>query len=426
MDTRKHKYGRGQHLVDAGRHFATGNGWMAALLARQANAILDRIDAGLEMGSIETQLPDGKIRLVGGRGDGPHAVVNLHSYMPLVRLWASGSVGGYIAWTKGEWTSPDEVAFFTLLMRNRVTLGNTGRAHGGWRFINRLMHAMRRNTPKGARRNVAAHYDLGNDFYAHWLDGTMTYSSAMFADETRSEALEAAQERKMRLLLDRLSLKPGDHLLEIGCGWGALSEMAARDYGVRATALTLSAEQKVYAAARMREAGVADQVTILLQDYRYISGQFDAVASVEMVEAVGQAYWPTYLDTISRVLKPGGKAAIQFISIAEDAFEGYSRNADFIQTYIFPGGILLSENRFSALAKARGLSWQDRHGFGIDYAETLKRWRLRFESKVDEGLVGEGFDARFVDLWRYYLIYCEGGFRGQGIDVAQVTMTKCL
>jgi len=252
----------------------------------------------------------------------------------------------------------------------------------------------------------------------------MTYSSAIFAEPIAAkEPLERAQERKVRLLLDRLDLAPGQHLLEIGCGWGGLAEIAARDYGVKVTCLTLSAEQKAYADGRLARAGLSELVRIQLADYRDVAGRFDAVASVEMVEAVGEEYWPAYLQAIARALKPGGRAALQLISIRDDLFDRYAANADFIQTYIFPGGLLIGEARFRGLAEAAGLEWRDREGYGRHYAETLRRWRARYDVAVEKGRL-RGFDAAFHDLWRYYLMYCEGGFRGGGIDVAQVTLVR--
>ncbi|HKT14675.1 MAG TPA: cyclopropane-fatty-acyl-phospholipid synthase family protein [Allosphingosinicella sp.] len=416
---------RGHHLLAADRRFVTGGGILARLTARGLHKLLDRIDRGLVAGSIEVTLPDGTARLLGGRQRGPAARVRLHSWRALVRLATSGSVGWYKAWTLGEWTSADPVRLFELFMRNGDALGEAGRASGFAKWKNRIAHAVRSNDRRGARRNIAFHYDLGNDFYGAWLDPSMTYSSARFAEPiSESEPLEDAQARKIRTLLDRLDLKPGDRLLEIGCGWGSLAEIAARDYGVRLTGLTLSTEQKAYAEARLRDAGVADKAAIALCDYRDVEGSFDAVASVEMVEAVGQEYWPSYLHTIARVLKPGGKAALQLISMRESLFEGYAANADFIQTYIFPGGLLISEARFRAIAEAAGLEWCDRTGFALHYAETLKRWRVRYDLAVAEQRLPKGFDEAFHNLWRYYLMYCEGGFRGGGIDVVQVTLKK--
>ncbi len=413
---------RGRHLVAADRAVATGGGPLARLFGRGFDRILDRIDAGLAEGGIDATLPNGTHRILGGRAPGPMPVVRLHSWRSLVRLITSGSVGWYKAWALGEWSSPDPVPLFDLFMRNGESLGEVARAKGFWRGVNRVAHLLRRNSKARARANIAFHYDLGNDFYSAWLDPGMTYSSALFAGG-KDEALEAAQTRKIRALLDRLELRPGQRLLEIGCGWGSLAEIAARDYGVEVVGLTLSTEQKAYADARMARAGLADRVSIELTDYRDVRGSFDAVASVEMVEAVGQDYWPSYLQTIARVLKPGGRAALQLISIREELFDSYAASADFIQIFIFPGGMLVSEPRFQAIAELAGLGWRDRTGFGLDYAETLKRWRERYDAAVEEGRLA-GFDERFHDLWRYYLMYCEGGFRGGGIDVAQVTLVK--
>ncbi len=416
---------RGRHLVSADRAFATGGGWLAHAAARIVGGgfhrLLDRIDAGLAEGGIEATLPDGSFRLLGGRAPGRVPVVRLHSWRALVRLATSGSVGWYKAWALGEWSSPDPVPLFDLFMRNGESLGDAARAKGLFRLVNRFAHAFRANDKGRARRNIEAHYDLGNDFYRAWLDESMTYSSAVF--ESADEALEAAQARKIRLLLDRLELKPGEHLLEIGCGWGGLAEIAARDYGVRVTGLTLSREQKVFADARLAAAGLSDRVSIELTDYRDAGGSYDAIASVEMVEAVGEEYWPAYLQSIARLLKPG-RAALQLISIREPLFEAYRSSADFIQTYIFPGGMLVSEDRFRRIAEAAGLSWEDRKGYGLDYAETLRRWRDNYDGAVREGRLPAGFDEPFHQLWRYYLMYCEGGFRGGGIDVAQVTLVK--
>jgi cyclopropane-fatty-acyl-phospholipid synthase len=410
---------RGQHLVQSGLRFANGGSMLGRLAGPAFARLLDHLHRRLEHGGIEATLPDGSRRQIGFHRAGPVAIVHLHSWLSLVRLATSGSVGWYRAWEKGEWSSPDPVPLFDLFMRNGASLGEIGRAKGSARWYNRLMHRRRDNDRRTAWRNVAAHYDLGNDFYAAWLDPSMTYSSARFAP---GDDLEAAQRRKVAALLDRLELKPGDRLLEIGCGWGTLAIEAARR-GAKVVGLTLSAEQKSWADAKIAETELSDRIEIRLQDYREIGEQFDAVASVEMVEAVGQRWWPAYLDSIARNLKSGGRAAIQLISIDHRIFDGYSRNADFIQAYIFPGGMLIDEPRFERLARDRGLSWQDRAGFALDYAETLKQWRQRYDAAVRHGRLA-GFGEGFHNLWRYYLMYCEGGFRGGGIDVIQVTMVK--
>ena len=437
---------RGKHLLRADRRFATGGGLIGRLVAPAYARVLDEIDRRLDAGGIDMSLPDGSSRRLGFRGDGPRASLHLHRWLALVRLATSGSVGWYKAWANGEWSSPDPVPLFELFSLNARPLGDVGRAKGPFRIVNALAHRLRDNRPRKARANIAAHYDLGNDFYSAWLDETMTYSSARFPLPFRGGAgvgasvrepidspapnpspegegsLEDAQRRKVDLLLDRLDLKPGQHLLEIGCGWGSLAIAAARR-GVDVVGLTLSKEQKAWADRAVSQAGLADRIEIRLQDYRETDECFDAVASVEMVEAVGERWWGAYLDSIARNLRPGGRAALQFISIEPDLFDRYRRNADFIQTYIFPGGMLLDEPAFAALARERGLSWDDRDAFGHDYARTLRLWRERFDAAVERGALAD-FDSDFHDLWRYYLMYCEGGFRGGVIDVAQVTMIK--
>ena len=410
---------RGEHLVRADRRFVTGGGGFARAVAPLFARVLDQLDQRLERGGFEATLPDGTERRIGFHAPGPVAVVRLHSWMSLVHLTSSGSVGWYKAWAAGEWSSPDPVPLFELFSANAVSLGDVARAKGPMRLLNALSHRLRDNGLAQARDNIAAHYDLGNDFYAAWLDDTMSYSSARFS---QGEDLESAQHRKISLLLDRLDIRFGSRLLEIGCGWGSLAIEAARR-GASVTALTLSAEQKGWAEAKIADAELSHRIDIRLQDYRLVTDTYDVIASVEMVEAVGERWWPAYLDTVARSLAPGGRAALQFISIDHRLFDAYSASADFIQAYIFPGGMLLDEPRFEALANARGLSWDDRDGFGLDYAETLRQWRARYEAAVRDRRLDE-FSAEFHDLWRYYLMYCEGGFRGRGIDVAQVTLTK--
>ncbi len=403
---------------------ATGRATSAArLTAPIFHRLLDRIDAGLESGGIEASLPDGTRRLLGGRAPGPMPIVTVHRWRALVRLATAGSVGWYEGWTAGDWSSPDPVPLFDLFMRNRISLGRTARSGGVARLSARAWHWMRRNHRTGSRRNIAAHYDLGNDFYETWLDPSLTYSSALFAEPiSEAEPLEHAQTTKLQAILDRTGTQPGDRILEIGCGWGSFAALAAQS-GVDVHGLTLSTEQKRQVDARMAEAGLTG-VTVSLTDYRDVVGTYDAVASIEMVEAVGEAYWPAYLDAVARALKPGGRAALQYITIDDAIFDAYSTSVDFIQRYVFPGGMLLSEPRFRALAEARGLIWENQHSFGLHYAETCRRWRVAFDAAVAQGRLPARLDAKFVALWRYYLMYCEGGFRGGGIDVAQVTLVK--
>lgn len=383
------------------------------------HTFLDRMDAAIVDGAIEASLPDGTTRLLGGRRPGPNPVVHLHSWRALISLAAGGSAGWYEAWARGDWSSPDPVPLFEIFTLNRTTLALLGRASPATRMFRRLAHRMRRNDKAGSRRNIAYHYDLGNDFYREWLDPTLTYSSALFSG---GGALEAAQRAKLDAILARTATRPGDAILEIGCGWGSFAETAARG-GRRVHALTLAAEQKRHVEARMAAAGLAG-VAVELTDYRDVAGRYDAVASIEMVEAVGQEYWPAYLQTIARVLKPAGRAAIQYIAIDDAIFEHYAANVDFIQTYVFPGGLLISESRFRRIAEGCGLEWVDPHHFGADYAETLRLWREAFDAADREGRIPIAFDNAFRELWRYYLMYCEGGFRGGAIDVAQVTLVK--
>lgn len=407
--------GRGTELAAGGRRLGLGPQWLARLWSGGINKVLDRVDAGLERGSIRATLPDGSTRLLGGRADGFDAAVHLHDARALLRLATSGSVGWYQAWEAGEWSSPDAVPLFALFMDNADALGNAGRARGPWRVVARFAHWLRRNTRAGSARNIEAHYDLGNDFYAAWLDPTMSYSSARF--DGAAVDLESAQQRKLDTIAERLGAAGA--VLEIGCGWGSLARRLAAG-GARVTAISLSEEQLAWARAHHGDAGIDFHNA----DYRDVEGQFDGIASVEMVEAVGREYWPAWFDCIARCLKPGGRAAIQYIAIRDDLFEAYARSADFIQTYVFPGGLLVSESEFRRLAGERGLEWRDQASFGPDYAETLRLWRANFDRAVAEARLPPGFDERFVGLWRFYLMYCEGGFRGGGIDVAQATLVK--
>ena len=389
-------------------------GWLARLWVRSAARLVDRIDAGLISGTLHAVLPDGSARRLGGTAPGFDASVTLHSWRGLVRVARAGSIGLYQAWELGEWSSPDPVKLFALFVANADALGSLARSHGPWRWAARLAHLLHRNTRKGSRRNIHAHYDLGNDFYAQWLDHDMVYSSARFS--TPGQDLAAAQQTKLATIAWRL--KGAESVLEIGCGWGALAEHL-HQAGMQVTAISLSDAQLEWARARRSKA-----IEFRKQDYRDVTGQFDAIASVEMVEAVGREYWPDFFACLARCLKPGGRAAIQYIAIREALFPAYARSADFIQAYIFPGGMLVSEAEFRRLAREHGLEWQDQSDFALDYAETLRIWRANFDRAIADGRLPPGFDARFQRLWRFYLMYCEGGFRGGGISVAQVTLVK--
>lgn len=379
-----------------------------------ADWLARRIDRGLASGQLSAGLPDGSVRIMGARAQGFDASMTIVRWRALIRIAFGGSVGIYQAWELGEWTSNAPETLFALFMANARSLGNAARARGPWRWIGRLGHGLRRNTRRGARRNIHAHYDLGNDFYAAWLDPDLVYSSARFAGPGQS--LAEAQHYKLQTIANRI----GDarDVLEIGCGWGALAQ-ELHDRGRKVTAISLSPSQLDWARAHR-----SPDIDFRLQDYRDASGQFDAIVSVEMVEAVGQQYWADFLACIARCLRPGGLAAIQYIAIREDLFEAYARGADFIQTYIFPGGMLISQDRFRRLAHAHGLDWLDEEHFAPDYAQTLRIWRGNFEAAIAERRLPEGFDERFQRLWRFYLMYCEGGFAGSGISVAQVTLKK--
>ncbi|MGK6355283.1 class I SAM-dependent methyltransferase [Sphingomonas sp. DT-207] len=391
---------------------------LLGLFARVFYRQLDRIDGGIAEGSLELGLPTGETRILGGRAAGPAAVVRLHSWRALLRLALGGSAGWYEAWAAGEWTSPDPVQLFALFSRNRAALAPQARARGFSLLVRRFGHWLRRNSRSGARRNIHFHYDLGNHFYRLWLDPGMTYSSAIFADAAQS--LETAQNTKLQAILDRTGTGVGDEILEIGCGWGSFAELALRA-GRKVHGITLSTEQKAWVEARTD--GLAGG-RFSLTDYRDVAGSYDAVASIEMAEAVGREYWPAYIAAIARALKPGGRAALQIITFDDALFEDYASNVDFIQAYVFPGGLLISESAFRELAAANGLAWRDEVRFGADYAETLRRWRESFDAAANQGLLPSQFDPNFIDLWRYYLMYCEGGFRGGGIDVLQVTLIR--
>ena len=418
MATRMHEQSdtgraRPNSLLEGSRRFARKPGLLARLIAPGFSHIIDRIDAALVSGTLHAILPDGTRRTLGARAPGFECTVELRNWNALVRLASNGSVGWYQAWEAGEWWSPDPVPLFALFMQHATRLGDTARAKGPFRHALKLAHFINRNTHKGARKNISAHYDLGNDFYAGWLDETMSYSSAYRVDDG---GLAAAQRRKWDALASRI--EGADTVLEIGCGWGGLAaDLAAR--GMDVTAISLSDEQLAWARDH-HDVGV----DFRKQDYRDVTGEFDGIVSVEMVEALGRAYWPAFMDCVAGRLKPGGRAAIQYISMRDDLFEAYAQSADFIQAYIFPGGLLIRTSEFRRLAEQRGLRWKDQRDFGPDYAETLHVWRENFDAALSAGRLPPGFDAQFCDLWRYYLMYCEGGFRGGGIDVHHVTLEK--
>ena len=375
----------------------------------------------MRAGKLHLLLPDGSTHDFEGSEPGPAATMVVKDARMVGKLAFGGCLGLAEAYMEGMWDSPHVTDVLALGTANEQAWDNMLRGKAWARFASWLMHNLRPNSRKGSRKNISEHYDLGNDFYAEWLDRSMTYSSALF--EGGVDDLQAAQAQKYRRLCESLELKPGMSVLEIGCGWGGFAEMAAGEFGARVTGITLSTEQLAYARQRIARAGLSDKVTLRLQDYRDTSGTFDRIASIEMFEAVGQAYWPTYFRKVRDLLVPGGRAGLQIITIQDQLFDDYARSADFIQKYIFPGGMLPSEARLRQEIGAAGLSWQSVSRFGLDYARTLNQWATRFQGawKAIEPL---GFDERFRRLWLFYLGYCEAGFRTGRTDVIQLGLAK--
>jgi len=368
------------------------------------------------------QLPDGSQRRFGPGGE-PQAALRLLDWRVCAAALKSGDIGFAESWIAGHWSTPDLVTLLKLFIANRDAVEQV--IYGTWwgRLAYRVKHLLNRNSRQGSRKNIHAHYDIGNPFYRLWLDETMNYSSAWF-DCNPARPLPEAQRAKVRRALDECGLQPGQRLLEIGCGWGALAEMAAVDFGARVTGLTLSTEQLEYAQRRLTGAGVAAQGDLRLQDYRDLRDEpFDAICSIEMFEAVGREYWDSYFATLRRQLKAGGRACIQSITIRDDLFERYVRSTDFIQQYIFPGGLLPSRSEFKAQAEKAGLLVTNELCFGADYAETLRRWRVVFLAK-DGPLRQLGFDTRFMRIWEFYLAYCEAAFATGNTDVVQFTLVN--
>jgi len=375
----------------------------------------------IAVGKLTIRFPNGDTHFAQGALPGPSASLNVRSAKLAWKLASGGSLGFARAYLDGDWDTPDLGAVLQFGVANQGALGTVLDASGPARLVAFLRHRLRANTRAGSRRNIAFHYDLGNDFYRHWLDETMTYSSALFLSEDQS--LADAQRAKYARIAKVLELGPDDHVLEIGCGWGGFAEYAAAETGCRVTGLTLSREQAEFARGRLAAAGLADRVEIRLEDYRDCSGRFDKIVSIEMFEAVGEENWPTYFDALQALLKPGGRAMVQSITIADERFAQYRRNADFIQTYIFPGGMLPSPTAFASVATERGLDVLEQKFFGADYDRTLLAWDRAFVAAWHR-IEPLGFDARFKRMWRYYLHYCATGFRSDRIDVCQFLLAR--
>jgi cyclopropane-fatty-acyl-phospholipid synthase len=382
----------------------------------------------IRRGQMTVVMPDGTAHTVDGGAPGPSAEVRIRD----IRLPARFLVGGSLAWAEayvdGWWDSPDIRAVMDVAAANEAEWERLLNGHWYTRALSWLAHRLKPNTRRGSRRNISAHYDLGNDFYGLWLDPTLSYSSALFADA--AEPLEQAQARKVRTLCASLQLAPGARLLEIGCGWGFLAITAAQAFGARVTAITLSREQADEARRRVADAGLAERIEVRIQDYRDVAESFDAIASVEMIEAVGEPYWPAYFRTLHDRLRPGGLAGIQAITIDERLWPVYRRGADFIQRHVFPGGMLPTKSAIRDHAAAAGLSPAAERWFGPDYAETLARWNDNFQhawpriAALPPSPTGRAYDARFKRLWEYYLAYCETGFRAGWTDVGQVILRR--
>lgn len=383
----------------------------------RAARLLIELLAGLEGGSLALRLPDGHLHLL---GNGPQrATLNVHDEAVFGRILARGSIGFAEAYMDGQWDSEDLQALLVLLANNRVRLedlihGSALRLLPHW-----IWHRLRANTRGGSRRNIEAHYDLGNEFYRLWLDETMSYSSALWAE--RGASLEEAQREKYRHALRALGLQPGQHLLEIGCGWGGLAEVACSEFGARVSGVTLSHEQLAWARERAARGAFDDRAEFFLRDYRDLRGQYDHIVSIEMIEAVGEAYWPSYFAQLRELLRPGGRAVVQAITITDELFPHYRKDVDFIQRYIFPGGMLPSPSIMAEQGRRAGLELLEAHCFGQDYARTLALWLQRFDASLD-AVRAQGFDERFVRMWRFYLVYCEAGFRSGSTDVGQYVL----
>ncbi len=379
----------------------------------------------LKHGTLTLQLPDGSLQRFGS-GEAPMASLHLHNWNACSAALRSGDIGFAESYLAGDWTTPHLADLLQVFIANRQEVDNV--IYGNWlgRLAYRIKHLLRRNTRANSQKNVHAHYDLGNAFYALWLDGTMNYSSAIF--ESPATSMAEGQHAKVRRALSMARVQPGHRVLEIGCGWGALAEMATAEFGASLVGVTLSTEQLAWARDRLVRAGTAAQADLRLQDYRDIGKTsvdepFDAICSIEMVEAVGREYWPGYFQTVSRLLKPGGHACIQSIVIADELFERYIGSTDFIQQYIFPGGCLPCPREFRAQAEAAGFDIVDEFSFGQDYARTLKLWRDDFVAQ-ESRVLHLGFDRRFIRIWEFYLAYCEAAFAQANTDVMQFTLRK--
>jgi len=375
----------------------------------------------LKRGRVDIILPDGRHFRAEGQEPGYVAELHVHNADLFARTVREGDLGFCEAYMDGWWSTPDLMAFMDLIHddADQIYDGFPGKALV--QAYERLRFWLQSNTKRQAKKNISYHYDLGNDFYGLWLDETMTYSSAKF--ETGQESLEKAQTQKYASMIDQMGAQPGDHILEIGCGWGGFAEYAAKERGMQVTCLTISEEQYKYAVERIEKAGLSDRVTFKLQDYRDETGMYDGIASIEMFEAVGEKYWPVYFETLRERLKPGKCATLQIITVSDARWEIYRRGVDFIQKYIFPGGMLPAPKVLRAEIEKAGLEYVKSIEFGESYSQTLRRWYDTFNDKWDE-VAQQGFDERFKRMWNFYLASCAGTFHAGNCDVTQVTVAR--
>jgi cyclopropane-fatty-acyl-phospholipid synthase len=373
-------------------------------------------------GSLTVTIPDGRAFRVAGRKPGPNAEVVLHNWHLPRRAFSNATIGVAESYMDGDWSSPDVTAFLELFLVNQE-MGEKLAGGADWfiTIVQRIRHWLNENTRANSKKNISAHYDLGNDFYSAWLDPGMTYSAALYADGAND--LESAQAAKFRALAKDTGIGPNDHVLEIGCGWGGFAEFAAREIGCKVTGLTISRQQFDYASKRIAQAGLNEKVSIKFQDYRDETGLYDRIASIEMFEAVGEKFWPAYFNKLRSSLKTGGTAGLQVITISEENFDYYRQRPDFIQRYVFPGGMLPTPGHLRQLGATHGFALKNERIFAQDYARTLAEWRHRFWQSW-ELIRSKGFDERFKRLWEFYLFYCEAGFRTEYIDVRQVVFAK--
>lgn len=381
--------------------------------------LITRLLNNIHRGRLRITLPGGGTIEKSGTSEGIDAILVLHNWRAIRRLFVNGDIGFAEGFIENDWSTPDLTALIRFAAQNRDAFTKSMRGSLPMRLINRLAHGLNANTRRGSRRNIEAHYDLGNEFYRQWLDPSMLYSSAIF--DLMTPTLEAAQQRKLERIAEKLQLTGNKDVLEIGCGWGALAIHLATQHNANVTGITLSPSQLRWAENAAEKTDKADRIKLKLQDYRDVKGQFDNIVSVEMFEAVGEAYWPSYFGTLKRCLKPGGRAVLQIISIEENRFDRYRRKADFIQKYVFPGGFLPSDSALEKAVWQAGLKLTEKELFGQSYALTLAEWRQRFHARW-QTISLLGFDERFRRMWDYYLCYCEAGFAEGTINVGLYTI----